>query len=67
MASNDENNFKADTTINTTPASPISEAKRKVSILTDVAPHQAQGYDNPAFDGPDRKISVAVSKRKNFN
>lgn len=54
MASNDE---KA-SNLNNTPVSPVMEPKRKVSILTDVVPTNPQGYDNPAFDGPLRKISV---------
>lgn len=34
-----------------------NEPKRKVSILTDPPHIQGGGYDNPAFDGPLRKIS----------
>lgn len=34
-----------------------TDAKRKVSILTDPPHIQGGGYDNPAFDGPRRKIS----------
>ncbi|XP_070504351.1 sodium/hydrogen exchanger 9B2 isoform X2 [Chironomus tepperi] len=34
-----------------------NEPKRKVSILTDPPHIQSGGYDNPAFDGPRRKIS----------
>lgn len=34
-----------------------NEAKRKVSILTDPPQIQGGGYDNHAFDGPNRKIS----------
>jgi hypothetical protein len=43
---------------NSAAVSPVVEPKRKVSILTD-PPHQQQlgAYDNPAFDGPRRKIS----------
>jgi hypothetical protein len=37
--------------------SPITEPKRKVSILTDPPSQLGVGYDNPAFEGPRRKTS----------
>ncbi|KAL7041785.1 hypothetical protein ACKWTF_000888 [Chironomus riparius] len=40
---------------NTMPVS--NEPRRKVSILTDPPHVPGIGYDNPAFDGPNRKIS----------
>ena len=46
--------------ISSDPANTIAvnnEPKRKVSILTDPPHIQGSGYDNPAFDGPRRKIS----------
>ena len=40
-----------------------NEPKRKVSILTDPPHVQSGGYDNPAFDGPLRKISQVCSMK----
>jgi hypothetical protein len=57
MASTNDNT-NVDTSHNA-PLSPAVDPKRKVSILADPPQHhQAQGYDNPAFDGPQRKISA---------
>ncbi|KAG5676603.1 hypothetical protein PVAND_006426 [Polypedilum vanderplanki] len=62
--SSPHNNTSGDVSDTTSPVlSPTTEPKRKVSILTDPPSHLA--YDNPAFEGPRRKISQQSDQSDN--